>query len=294
MRVLEESSDPAHARRPDMLGTAFLMASVALLAFGLVKAPDWGWGDPRTLGALMGSAVALAGFVRRSATHPSPVVELSMLKVRNFSMASLAAFLFSAAFGAMLLGGVLFLTQVWDYSVLKAGLAFAPGPFTAAVFAVPAGRLGPRFGAGRLATLGCFVFALGAGWWALRMDATPAFASELLPGMMLTGMGVGLTLPSVSSAAVSGLPPARFATGSGVLQMARQLGIAVGVAMLIAIFGHPTPSDAVAHFHHGWWFMAIASFGGALAAMRIRLSPEAQTERPLEAERSVTAEPVSV
>ena len=271
-RVLRESSDPEHARKPDALGAALLAVAVALLALGLVKAPDWGWANERTIGALAGSVVALIAFVARSSRHPAPVVELPMLRVRSFSMAATSALLFSAGFGAMLLGGVLFLTSVWDYSVLEAGVAFAPGPFTAAVFALPAGRFGPRVGPHVLTAIGCAVFGIGAAWWALRVGTEPAFASELLPGMVLTGIGVGLTLPSVSAAAVSALPPARLATGSAVLQMARQLGIALGVAILIAIFGHPAPQDALAHFHNGWWFMAGAGFAAALAGMRIRVA----------------------
>src|SRR3954447_9058693 len=222
-RVLRESRDPAHARRADMLGVALLTASVAGLALGLVKAPDWGWADPRTLTTLVGSALGLLAFVVRSARHDAPVVELPMLRVRSFSMAVTSAFLFSAAFGAMLLGGVLFLTQVWDYSILRAGIAFSPGPFTAAVFALPAGKLGPRFGPHRLAALGCLTFAVGAALWALTVDAKPGHLSELLPGMLLTGVGVGLTLPSLSAAAVSELPPARFATGSALLPVGRPL-----------------------------------------------------------------------
>jgi EmrB/QacA subfamily drug resistance transporter len=268
-RVLRESSDPEHARRPDMLGAALLTTAVGLLALGLVKAPDWGWTDGRTIATLTGSALAVASFVYRSAHHEAPVVELPMLRVRSFSMASTAAFLFSAGFGAMLLGGVLFLTSVWHYSVLEAGIAFAPGPFSAAVFALPAGRLGPRVGTHVLTTLGCLVFAAGAAWWALRVGSDRAYLTEMLPGMLLTGIGVGLTLPSVSAAAVSELPPARLATGSAVLQMARQLGIALGVAVLIAIFGHPAPQDLLAHFHAGWWFIAAMGLAGALAGSRI-------------------------
>jgi MFS family permease len=200
-----------------------------------------------------------------------------MLRVRSFSMASTAAFLFSAGFGAMLLGGVLFLTSVWHYSVLKAGIAFAPGPFTAAVFALPAGRLGPRFGTHVLTAIGGTVFGLGAAWWALRAGSEPAYLTELLPGMLLTGMGVGLTLPSVSAAAVSELPPARFATGSAVLQMARQLGIALGVAILIAIFGHPAPEEVLSRFHDGWWFIAATGLLAAIAGFRIK-APERAVE----------------
>jgi EmrB/QacA subfamily drug resistance transporter len=269
-RVLHDSSDPEQARRPDTLGALLLTVAVGVLTLGLVKAPDWGWTDDRTIAALATSAVALVAFVVRSARHPAPVVELPMLRVRSFSMAATAALLFSAGFGAMLLAGVLFFTQVWDYSVLKAGIAFAPGPFTAAVFALPAGRLGPRVGAHILTAIGCSVFGLGAAWWALRLGSEPAYVSEMLPGMILTGIGVGLTLPSVSAAAVSELPPARFATGSAALQMSRQLGIALGVAILIAIFGHPAPQEALDHFHDGWWFIAGAGFAGALAGIRIR------------------------
>ena len=283
-RVLTESKDPTHTRRPDAIGAALLTAAVALLALGLVKAPDWGWTDGRTLAAFAASATGLVFFVRRSLTHDAPIVELPMLRVRSFSMSATSAFLFSAGFGAMLLGGVLFLTQVWHYSVLEAGVAFAPGPFTAAVFALPAGRLGPRIGPGRLTTMGGIAFGLGAAWWALQMGTVPNFVTQLLPGMILTGIGVGLTLPSVSAAAVSELPPQRFATGSAVLQMSRQLGIALGVAILIAIFGHPTPEQALSHFHHGYWFMAIAGFAAAIAGSRIGtvVQADAQPERSLE------------
>jgi EmrB/QacA subfamily drug resistance transporter len=268
-RVLRESRDPAHAQRPDLTGAAILTAAVGLLALGFVKAPDWGWGSTTTLAALAGSALALVIFAIRCVRHSAPLLELAMLRVRSFSTATTAALLFSIAFGAMVLAGVLFLTGVWHYSVLKAGVAFAPGPFTAAVFALPAGRLAPRLGERRLAAIGCLVFALGSAWWALRLGTTPRYAADLLPGSLVTGAGVGLTLPSVSSAAVAELPSARFATGSAVLAMSRQLGIALGVAVLIGILGHPQPGDALAHFQAGYWFIAAAALSGATVAAAI-------------------------
>ena len=268
-RVLQESRDPRATARPDLLGTVILTASIALLALGLVKGPDWGWTAAQTIGALAASVTGLAAFLLRSARHPAPVIELPLLRVRRFAGAVGSAFLFSAGFGAMLLAGVLFLTGVWDYSILKAGLALAPGPLMAAASAAPAGRLAPRFGEQRLAALGCLTFAAGCTFWALNATAEPAYVSQLLPGMVLTGIGVGMTLASVSNAAVSALPPERFATGAAVLSMGRQLGIALGVAILIAIYGKPAAADAVAHFHHGWWFMAAAGATAALAALAI-------------------------
>jgi EmrB/QacA subfamily drug resistance transporter len=273
-RLLYESRDPAQTRRPDVLGSAVLTAAVALLALGLVKGPDWGWSSASTIGTLAASVAGLVAFVERSRRHAAPVLELPMLRVRSFSMATTAALLFSAAFGAMLLAAVLFLTGVWHYSILHAGVAFAPGPLSAAAFALPTGRLVPRVGPRILATLGCAAFGVGTIWWALRVGTKPDYAGELLPGMLVTGMGVGLTLASVSNAAVAALPPNRFATGSGVLQMARQLGIVLGVAVLIAIFGSRASGETLSDFRHGWWFMAIASFAGAAAAAAIGRLPQ--------------------
>jgi EmrB/QacA subfamily drug resistance transporter len=268
-RVLDESRDGEQTRWPDALGTAALTGALALLSLGLVKAPDWGWGDARTVASLAAAVAGLGLFARRSARHPVPVIELSMLRVRSFATATTAALLFSIAFGAMLLAGVLFLTGVWHYSILHAGIAFAPGPATAALFAVPAGRLAGRIGQRTLVAAGSGVFALGCLWWALEAGSTPDYARELLPGMLITGVGVGLTLPSVSSAAVASLPPARLATGSGVLAMSRQLGFVLGVAIFVAIFDSAAPADALSHFHAGWAFMAISAGLGAVAGAAI-------------------------
>jgi MFS family permease len=240
-----------------------------VLSLGLVQAPEWGWGDARAVASFAAAAAGLALFVARSAHHPSPVLDLPMLRVRSFALSITAALLFFTAFGALLLGNVLFLTRVWDFSVLEAGLALAPGPAMAATFALPAGRLADRVGQRFLGALGCLLFALGASWWLWRVSGESAYATAFLPGMLLTGMGVGLTLPSLSSAAVAGLPPARFATGSAVLSVARQLGAVLGVSILVAIFGDPAPGELLDHFNAGWTFMAATALGASLAALAI-------------------------
>jgi EmrB/QacA subfamily drug resistance transporter len=277
VRVLHETRD-ADALRPDLLGTILLACAVGLLALGLVKAPDWGWGDERVIGSLAAAVLGLAAFLRRSARHPAPVVDLPMLRVRSFAMANAAALLFTAGFAAMLLTSVLFLTRVWGEPVLEAGLAIAPGPIMAAVFAVPAGRLADRAGHRTLAAAGCLVFALGSAWWAWQVGATEHYASEFLPGLLLTGVGVGLTLPTLASAAAAALPPARFATGSAVLSMSRQLGAVLGVAILVAVLGEPSPAEAPAAFDDAWAFIALAAAAGALAGAAIgRVGPHGAT-----------------
>src|SRR5829696_1025622 len=268
-RLLTETRDESPQGRPDWLGTALLTASVGALALGLVEAPEWGWGDTRTFAALAGSAGGLALFARRCARHPSPVVDPAMLRVRSFAMANVAAILFSAAFGAMLLSNVLFMTGVWGDSILRAGLQLAPGPALAAIFAVASSRLTNRVGQRRLAATGCTLFALGMGAVALRAGTEHDWAGSLLPGLVLTGIGVGFTLPSLSSAAASSLPPARFATGAAVLTMSRQLGIALGVAVLVAVLGTPAPGQALEAFQAGWGFQVAAALLGALAGLAV-------------------------
>ena len=268
VRLLRESSDPTH-QRPDLPGAVILTLAVGALALGIVKAPDWGWGDARTLAVLAASLTGLAVFWRRCLTHPAPVVDPAMLRVRSYALAGTSSLLFSAAFSAMLLASVLFMTGVWGDSVLVAGLSLAPGPLMAATFAVPTGRLVNRVGQRTLAATGTTIFAVGCAWWLWRMGATPNYAGEMLPGLLLTGIGVGLTLPSLASAAASSLPPARFATGSAVFTMSRQLGFVLGVAILVAVLGTVDRSDPVAAFDRGWLFMVIASGVGALAAIGI-------------------------
>lgn len=264
-RVLAESRDDSPQARPDLLGAAVLMASVAIFALGLVKAPAWGWSDTRTLACLLAGAIGAGAFWRRCRRHPSPIVDPSMLAVRSFAAANGANLAFSAGFAAFLLADVLFLTRVWGEPALTAGLAVAPGPMLASVFAANVGRVVNRFGQRALASVGIALFGLGCAWWLLRMGREPDYAGEMLPGLVLTGVGVGFVLPTLASASATSLPPARFATGSALFSMSRQLGFVLGVAALVAVLGADAPAEAVRAFDRGWLFM-IATSALALAA----------------------------
>jgi EmrB/QacA subfamily drug resistance transporter len=275
--LLHESRDEAQ-ERPDLAGAGVLTVAVGLLALGLVKAPDWGWGSARTLAAFAVAAAGLAVFAQRCRWHASPILDPAMLAVRSFAMANLSALLFSAAFAAMILADVLFMTSVWHKSVLVAGVALTPGPFTAALFAAPAGRVADRVGQARLGAIGVACFGLGCAWWAWQVGTAPDYAGTMLPGLLIGGLGVGLTLPSLASAAASSLPRSRFATGSAVYTMARQLGYVLGVSILVAVLG-ARASDPLRAFDRGWIFCALASGLGVLAALAIGKLDAPEPER---------------
>jgi EmrB/QacA subfamily drug resistance transporter len=266
-RVLREVRDAEGAPLPDLGGAAVLAGSVALIVLGLVEGPGWGWGSGRVLAAFAAGVAGLFVFAARSTRHHAPVVEPDLLALPGFAVANVATMVFFAAFGGLILGAALFLTGVWHFSTLQAGLGLAPGPVMAAVGSVLGGRIVQRSGVRAAAIPGGLIFAASCLWFVLRVDATPAYASTYLPGNMIGGIGIGLTIASLSAAIAAAVPPARFATGTGVFSMSRQIGIALGVAVLVAIVAHPDPADPARVFHHAWAAMSAAGLvTAALAA----------------------------
>ncbi|WP_055587496.1 MFS transporter [Peterkaempfera griseoplana] len=267
-RLLPDVRPEQRGPLPDLAGAALLTLGIGALALGLVKARDWGWSSAGVIGALAASALLAGGFLLRSARHPAPVVELPLLRVRAFAVASGASLLFAVAFAAMLLTSVLWCQQVWGYSALRTGLAIAPGPLVVPPLALATGRVVHRFGPGPVAAVGCLVFGAGTLWWATALDTGPHWAAGLLPGMLVTGLGVGLALPTLVGAAAAALPPHRFATGSAVTTMARQTGSVLGVALMVTLLGSPAGAQAALHaFRHGWTATAIAALLGAAACL---------------------------
>jgi EmrB/QacA subfamily drug resistance transporter len=263
---------PGHpGARPDVLSALLVTAGVGGLTLGLVRGGAWGWASGRTIGVLAAAVIVLGLFALHCARHHNPLIDPGLFRVRTFSGASLATLLFSVSFGAMLLSIVLWMQDVWGWSPLATGLGVAPGPVMVPLFSfLVTGRLLARYGPAAVIGAGSAVFSAGVIWWAVAVQLQPSYL-EILPGMLVTGIGVGLTLPSLMSTAASSLPPPSFATGSGVVNMLRQVGFAVGVAMLVAVLGSPHGAAAeLSAFRHGWYATAAAGLAGALAAITMR------------------------
>jgi EmrB/QacA subfamily drug resistance transporter len=266
-RIVPEVRHPDEGGRPDLLGVGLLVAGIGGLVLCIVQGETWGWGSPGVVGGVLGALVLLALFLRRCATHASPVVELSLLRVRPFAVANATMLLFYCGFGAMLLNAVLFLTGVWGYGTVVAGLMIAPGPLVVALVSQLVKPLVARWGPRLVTAAGCLLFAAGASFWLWQADGTPDYAGHYLPGMLMTGSGVGLTQAALIGVAAGSLPAHRFATGSGVLNMSRQIGLALGVAVLVALVGS---DPGLEELRRGFAQLAVA---GVLAAAAAGLLP---------------------
>jgi EmrB/QacA subfamily drug resistance transporter len=259
---------PGHpAPRPDALGALLVTGGVGGLALGLVQGPQWGWGAPATVGVLALSTAALGAFVVHCLRDPNPLVPPSLFRARGYSGATFVAMLFGIAFGGMLLSIVLWEQDMWHWSALTTGLSIAPGPLMVPLFSfLVAGRAIARFGPGAVSAAGATVFAAGITWWALAVGLQPDYVGDVVGGMVLTGIGVGLTFPTYLSTAAASLPAQAFATGSAVINMLRQIGLAMGVAVLVAILGSSTaPAQRLTAFQHGWTVIAAIALLSAVA-----------------------------
>jgi len=252
-------------RLPDVAGIALLGGGIGSLALGIAQGPDWGWGSPGTLAALAGGALAVAAALARSTRHAAPAIETRLWRTRSFALANLASLLYGAALFPWLLVGVLFLVQVWGYSPLEAGLAMTPGAIVASVVALRAGPVVARRGPRAVIAGGALVLGSAGLICAVALPESPSFLTFWLPVAVPIGVGTGAITTGVSTAAALSVAPGRFAAAVGLNQTGRQVGGALGVAVLAALLDGGTGSG-VGPFADVYLFCTLATFAVAGAA----------------------------
>ena len=265
-RVLRESTARTPGR-PDLLGVLLVTAVFGVLSLGIVQGPSWGWGSVRVLGAFAVSVVLVPVLVARALRHPSPVLPVRLFRVRSFSVATAATLLFSAAFFALILCNVLFLTSVWDWSVLRTAVAVLPSPLLAAVTAPLAGRLADRHGFRVVVVPGAVAMTAAQVWFVTRTSASPSYVLDFLPGSVLAGLAIGFAFSALGAASAQALPPEQFGAGSAVGATARQLGAVLGVAVLVAVLGDPAAGEALRAFHAAWTVIGVTALACALVSL---------------------------
>jgi len=259
LRKIPESRDLSSKGLPDLLGSLLVAVTVGLVALGLIEGQDWGWSSIEILGSFAGALLFGSLFVYRSNNHPLPVIDMNLMRVRQFALGNLASLLFALAFYSWLLCNVLFLDRVWEYSTLHAGLALTPSPLLAMIFAAISGRIADRRGHRGLVVVGVLLFVAGVLWLIVDAEPTSHYVTAWLPGAVLSGIGVGLAFPVMGSFAVSVLPFERFAVGSAINSTARQLGAVLGVAALVSTLEHYISIDPLAAFDYGWMIAVVSA-----------------------------------
>ena len=266
-RRLVESRAPGRRRIPDLPGSLLFAIAIGALVLGVVKGQEWGWGSARTIGAFSAALALGAVVVWRCTWHRSPILDLSLLKNRTFSVTNAMTVVGAAGFYGYTLSNVLFLTGLWHYSVLAAGLALTIGPVVAVAVAGPASRLAQRIGPRPVLVAGGLFWGGAVMWFVERVGMTPDFVGEWLPGMVLLGIGAGTLFPNLSGTAVASAPGENFATATGMNSVARQIGAALGVAVVAAIIAAATPAGAYAAFQEAWAFGAACLFVAGLGCL---------------------------
>jgi Na+/melibiose symporter-like transporter len=262
----------------DALGALLVTAGLLLLVHTVTATRDLGWWAPGTVLGLLGTAALLGAFAWHERRAPDPLVPLRVLRRRSLVLADVAAALAAAALFGLFFVVTLWMQVVQGWSPLQAGLAWAPQGVTVALASAVSARLMPRLGGRVLATVG-FLLAALAQLMMLRLDVAGSYAGELLPALLLNGVGLGLLLVPVAVAAVHESPDVEQGLASGLLTTAQQVGGAVGLAALITFAssrfdeslasGSDTAHAAVTSFHGVFLAAAVLLVIGAVVVQRL-------------------------
>ena len=231
--VLDESR--GGARRLDPLGLLLSASGMLLLIWGVVDGPGHGWTSARILTMLIGGAALLAAFIAWQARNKHPMLPLSLFRSRGFSLVNVVTLTFSAGtFGAVFLLAQFF-QVVQGLSPLDAGVRTLPWTMAPMVVAPLAGIFGDRIGQRNLIFAGQVLLAGAIGWIGLATSATVSYR-DLVVAFAMAGVGMGLTFAPISTMALASVGEQERGVASGANNTIRELGVAVGVAVLASIF----------------------------------------------------------
>ncbi len=241
LRTVRESRSPQRGRI-DVPGLVTFSASLFLVIFALIRGNDEGWGSTQITAMLIGAGVLMLAFLAIERQSAHPMLELSLFRKPSFVGASLAAFVLSAAMFSMFLYLTLYIQNQLGYSALESGLRFLPTTLLSFLVAPVAGKLAERLGIRWF--IGGGLLLVGAGLLTMSGLSVSDDWTALLPGMVLTGIGIGMVNPPLATAAVGVVEPQRAGMASGINSTFRQVGIATGIAAWGAIFQHVVNSKA--------------------------------------------------
>ena len=240
LRLVDEDEGIGLHRGADVLGAALVTVALMLGVYTILEAGDYGWGSLRTLGFGAIAIALLAAFVARQARTANPLVPLRIFRSRNVSGANIVQMLMVAGLFGMFFLGVLYLQGILGYDAIETGLAFLPVSVLIGVLSLGfSPRLNERFGARAVLLVGLVLLVAALGLFA-RAPLDAGYVVDLLPTMILFGIGAGLAFPALMTLAMSGATAEDSGLASGLVNTSLQVGGAVGLAVLATLAGTRT------------------------------------------------------
>ena len=288
--VIPESRSDIEDRRLDVVGALISAVALFALTYGLLKANEFGWGDPRTIGCLAVGVVGLAAFVAYERKPSSPMLDLSLFRSQAFSGANVVAVFVGFALFGLLFFGSLFIQSIMGFSATEAGLSQLPMMAMIIVFGPQVGKLVGKIGPGPLLTVGMALLAVSFLLF-YRLDFDSDFWT-LLPAMVVGGIGFAAVLTPLTAAALSAVPFQQAGMGAAVINSTRQIGGALGLAVMGAISAELVAAGLVEGkaspdaFVDGFGVLMLTGAGVAAAGSVVAWSTIA---RPARAARAAAA-----
>ena len=279
---ISESHGELEDRRVDYLGLLLSSGGLFALTFALLKSNDFGWGDPRTIGLIIGGIVLLVGFVFYERGAPAPMLPLSLFRSQSFSGANIVAVFAGFTLFGLLFYGALFMQSIMGFSATETGLSMLPMMAMIMICGPVVGRLIGKVGPGLLLTVGMALLAVSFLLF-LRLDFDSDFWT-LLPGMLVGGVGFAFVLPPLNAAALSSVPIQLAGVGAAVINSTRQVGGSFGLAIMGAISaeviagslleGKANPEGFVDGFGYLMIVGAAVSVVGSIVAFSFIVRPQ--------------------
>lgn len=277
-KFLRESKDPNATGKIDGLGVVIGTMAIGLMMFGIVQSEQWGLADLRVWVLVAVGAALFPVLVRRSRHHPEPLLDLDLFAFRSFASANAGVAFYGFAFVSGALVNSIVLQDLWQQDLSVVGLAFVPGPLLAAVVSPLTGSLADRIGHRWVLGAGCFLCALGYGSLVLFIGAEPAVWSTFVPLSLISGIGIGLTVATWSSAGLADIPPAKFGVAGATTNTVRQAAYALGLSVTIALLATGADEFDLSAYQWAWGYITamyvvaglvvIATFPAGNAASR--------------------------
>jgi EmrB/QacA subfamily drug resistance transporter len=277
-RIVPESRREGVERHYDALGAVLVSGGLALLVYTISRAPIVGWGTARTILLLVASGALLVAFLVNERRVADPLMPFSIFRVRTLAGANVVGWLLGAVLFANFFLLTLYVQDVLGYSALKAGVTFVATAGTAVLAAGVAQALTTRFGPKPIIVIGLALLT-GAMIWYAQIPVNGSYASDLLPGYLMVGVGIAFAYVPVSIAALAGVAEREAGLASGLINTSQQIGGAVGVAVASTVFtsrfntlvhdGNPIPTALTHGYGAAFWALAVFGVAAIVAALTL-------------------------